>query len=57
MGTKASEKIIDVGPYMPAMRRRSRDLLIMQNLEALQRSLEGEDRERVTLLLDLMRPR
>jgi len=46
--------LIDVGPWLPAMRRRARDMVIMQELEALEQSLRGKNLERVKLLRRLI---
>ncbi len=49
-----SRRLIDVGPWLPAMRRRARDMVIMQELEALEQSLRGKNLERVKLLRRLI---
>ena len=39
------------------MRRRARDMVIMQELQALRQTLRGENRKRVEALEDLIRQR
>ncbi len=57
MDTKSPKRLIDVGPWLPAMRRRARDMVIMQELQALRQTLRGEKRKRVELLENLVRQR
>lgn len=48
--------LINVGPWMPALRRKSREVVILQELEAMMLRVEGEDeRIRLQALADLVR--
>ncbi len=48
--------LIDVGPWLPGLRRKARKLVILQELRRLRGQLEDEeDRERLTEVEELVR--
>ena len=48
--------LIDVGPWMPALRRKSRKLVVLQELEVMVLRVEDEnERVRLQALADLVR--
>ena len=48
--------LIDVGPWLPALRRKSRKLVVLQELEEMVSRAEGKDeRVRLQALADLVR--
>ncbi len=48
--------LIDVGPWLPGLRRKARKLVILQELQRLRGQLEDEeDRERLTEVEELVR--
>ena len=47
--------LLDVRPYMPAIRRRARLMVTLQQLDELRRGVEGKNLERVDLIESLVR--
>lgn len=49
-------EVIDVGPWMPALRRKSRKLVVLQELESMVLRVKDEDeRVRLQALAELVR--
>ena len=48
--------LIDVGPWLPSMRRLARKVVVLEELRRLREKVEDEeDRERLALVVELVR--